>query len=166
MAPGWHVTMGPGALLYHADERLSGRFALEATMILFPDPTDAEYGIFVGGETLDGADARWTAFVVRADGGAAVLRHDGGRTQLLLPWTTHAAVVSRGANEKTMARNLVAVRAEPDSVRFVVNDIVLHTWPRSALSLDGHYGLRIGRAVNIHVTNLDVTRRLAPYPGR
>lgn len=164
MAPGWHVTMGPGALLYPGDGSLSGRFALEAVMILFPEPTEAEYGVFVGGSALEGARARWTAFVVRGDGSAAVLQHAAGRTQELLAWTKRAAVVARG--ESGNARNVIRVRAEPDSVRFLVNEIVVHSWPRSALSIDGQYGMRIGRGVNIHITNVDVTRRLAPFPSR
>jgi len=164
MAPGWHVTMGPGALLYPSDGSLSGRFALESVMILFPEPTEAEYGIFVGGAALDGAGARWLAFVVRGDGSAAVLRHAAGRTEHVMPWTKFPAVVARGSSGN--ARNVVGLRAEPDSVRFVVNEIVVRSWPRSELSVDGAYGMRIGRGVNIHITNLDVTRRLAPFPSR
>lgn len=164
MAPGWHVTMGPGAVLFDPRESLSGRFALSATLILFPEPTEAEYGVFVGGAALDGAEAAWTAFVVRGDGNAAVLHHVAGRTETLLPWTRYDAVVSRGSNGT--AQNLVAVRAEPDSVRFAINDIVVATFARSALNLDGQFGLRIGRGVNMHITNLDATRRFAPYPRR
>jgi hypothetical protein len=164
MAPVWHVTMGPGAILYGERERAAGRFSVAATLILFPEPTDAEYGVFVGGEDLSGANARWTAFVVRGDGSAAVIRSERGRSALVMPWTRFDAVVSRGSNK--MAQNLVAVRAEPDSVRFVVNDIVVQTFARSSLALDGQFGLRIGEGVNMHVTNLDVTRRLAPSRSR
>lgn len=84
MAPGWHITMGPGGNLYEPGARLAGRFAVEAEMILFPDASDGEYGVFVGGTGPD-ETAQWTAFVVRADGGAAVLRHAGGATTMLLP---------------------------------------------------------------------------------
>lgn len=114
--------------------------------------------------SIPAAGARWKAFVVRGDGHAAVLRHANGRTEELVPWVRHNAVVARG--ESGNARNVVRLRAEPDSVRFMVNDIVLQSWPRSAMSVDGRFGLRIGRDVNIHITNLDVMRRLAPFPSR
>ncbi len=164
MAPGWHITMGPGAVLFGERERAAGRFALAATLVLFPARSDAEYGVFAGGAGLDGSAPAYTTFVVRGDGSAAVLRRDGARVIAVMPWTKFDAVVSRGSNG--MARNVIQVRAEPDSVRFVVNEIVIQTFARSALALDGQFGLRIGPGIDIHITNLDVTRRLAPFPSR
>ena len=58
------------------------------------------------------------------------------------------------------------VRAEPDSVRFLVNGVRVSAWPRAALQVDGSYGFRIGAGANLHITNLDLTRRLAPFPAR
>jgi hypothetical protein len=137
---------------------------LEGELILFPDASENEYGVFVGGSGLDGDGAAWTAFVVRADGQAAVMRRQGGATTLLMPWTAHAAVKVRVSG--ATAKNIVSVRAEPDSVRFLVNGERMAAWPRRALEVEGHYGFRIGRGVNLHITNLDVTRRLAPFPVR
>lgn len=164
MAPGWHITMGPGGTLFDPRERVDGRFVVEGEMILFPDASEGEYGVFVGGQALDGAAARWTAFVVRGDGSAAVMRHDAGTTTLLLPWAPHAAVKPKPSG--ATAKNYVTVRAEPDSVRFLVNGERIAVWPRSALEIDGAFGFRIGRGVNLHITNLDATRRLAPFPRR
>lgn len=164
MAPGWHVTMGPGGVLHAPGERLEGRFILEGELILFPDASENEYGVFIGGAGLDGEAARWTAFVVRADGQAAVIRSEGGATSMLMPWAAHAGVKARVAGAS--AKNIVTVRAEPDSVRFLVNGTRIAAWPASAFATDGAYGFRIGRAVNLHITNLDATRRLAPFPRR
>ncbi|MBL8996463.1 MAG: hypothetical protein JNL44_04015 [Gemmatimonadetes bacterium] len=166
MAPGWHITMGPGAVLFPADARATGRFVVEGEMILFPGGTDNEYGIFVGGEGLDGdaAVARWTAFVVRGDGQAAVLERRDGAVHVLSAWTAQEKVVKRARG--ATAKNFVTVRAELDSVRFHVNGERIGAWPRSALRVDGAFGIRIGQGVNIHITNLDLTRRLAPVPER
>jgi hypothetical protein len=163
MAPGWHVTMGPGGNLFEPGARLAGRFGVEAEMILFPDASDGEYGVFVGGTGLDGA-AEWTAFVVRADGSAAVMRRAAGATTMLMPWAPHSAVKVKATG--ATAKNYVTVRAEPDSVRFVVNGERVAAWPRAGIPVDGNFGFRIGRGVNLHITNLDVTRRLAPFPDR
>jgi hypothetical protein len=51
-------------------------------------------------------------------------------------------------------------------VRFVVNGERVAAWPRASLAVDGAYGFRIGGGVNLHITNLDVTRRVAPFPRR
>ena len=163
MAPGWHITMGPGAVLYDPAERASGRFVVEGELILFPDASANEYGVFVGGKALeDDARKEWVAFVVRADGQVAVMRQRGSETTWLLPWRAHAAskVLVSGAT----AKNYVTVRAEPDSVRFVVNGERVAAFDRAAFAVDGSIGFRIGKGVNLHITNLDVTRRLAPFP--
>lgn len=60
------------------------------------------------------------------------------------------------------ALNTLTVRAEADSVYFEGNGQRLTAWPRAELPVDGVFGLRAGRGVNLHVTNLDVTTRLAP----
>ena len=164
MAPGWHITMGPGAALYDPRERAEGRFVVQADLILFPNASANEYGVFVGGRDLEGAGKSWFAFVVRSDGSAAVMHRAGAETHLIMPWTKHEAVKPLPAGGS--ATNVVAVRAEPDSVRFVVNGTRVAAFPRAALAVDGAFGFRIGHGVNLHITNLDVTRRLAPFPAR
>lgn len=164
MAPGWHITMGPGAVLYDPDARATGRFVVEGEMILFPDASANEYGVFVGGVSLeDAARQAWTAFVVRADGQVAVMRQRGSETTWLVPWRAHAA--SKVLVKGETAKNYVTVRAEPDSVRFLVNGERVTAFARSAVAVDGTFGFRIGKGVNLHITNLDVTRRLAPFPA-
>jgi hypothetical protein len=164
MAPGWHVTMGPGGVLYPWDGRADGRFVLEGEIIYFSDGADAaEYGVFVGGAGLDGMQASWTAFVMRPDGKAAVLRHENGGTRALQEWVGVQGIAGRDTTG--FARHRVSVRAEPDSVRFFVNNVRVGAWPRAALAVDGAYGFRIGRRANLHITNLDLTRRLAPFPA-
>lgn len=164
MAPGWHVTMGPGGVLFPADARAEGRFVLEGEMIYFNDGSDAaEYGVFVGGSELGASHAAYTAFVMRADGRAAVMRAEHGRLQMLMDWTSVAGVAGRDTTG--FARHRVAVRAEPDSVRFLVNGTRIAAWSRAAMSVDGGYGFRVGRGANLHITNLDLTQRLAPFPA-
>lgn len=165
MAPGWHVTMGPGGVLHDPREQADHRFILSSELILFPDAAlDGEYGVFVGGKAMESSAAEWVAFVVRGDGSAAVLHRVGGETRPLMPWTRHAGVKPRPA-EATVT-NVVQVRAEPDSIRFLVNGERVAAFARAALDVNGAFGFRIGSRVNLHVTNLDVTRRLAPYPTR
>lgn len=164
MAPGWHITMGPGAALYDPRERAEGRFVVSADLILFPDASANEYGLFVGGKGLETPGKEWYAFVVRLDGSFAVMHRAGSETHMVMPWAKHEAVKARP--EGASVTNVLAVRAEPDSIRFTVNGARVATFARAALDVDGPFGFRIGQGVNLHITNLDVTRRLAPFPAR
>jgi hypothetical protein len=165
MAPGWHITMGPGGVLFPASDKAEGRFVLEGELIYFNDGRDgAEHGVIVGGAGLNGMHATWTAFVVNPEGKAAVMKHEHGTTAMLLDWTATAGVNARDTTG--FVRNSVMVRAEPDSVRFLVNGARVGAWPRAAMNVDGSYGFRIGAGANLHITNLDLTRRLAPFPAR
>jgi hypothetical protein len=158
MAPGWHVTMGPGGLLFDPRNVIRGRFTLQSRIALFPGEGNAEYGVFVGGTALESAAPAWTAFVVRRDGSAAVLRHSAGRTDELVPWTKHAGVKSG------TAANTVRVSLDT-AVHFAVNDSAIVTLPRDKVGTGGVFGFRIGPALNMHITTLDVTHRLAPVPA-
>ena len=157
MPPGWHVTMGPGGLLYDPRYSLEKRFSIESRLFLFPGTAAAEYGVFVGGKDLNGAERRWVAFVVRRDGSAAVVRHDKGVTDSVMRWTKHEAV--KGGAEG--AANVLQIVVDT-AVTFRVNGTAVSTFPRTQLNTDGLFGFRMGEGLNLHVTTLDLTNRLAP----
>ncbi len=163
MPPGFHVTMGPGALLFDPRYFADGRFRLEAVLIPFPGSSNQEYGVFVGGTDLEGAGRSYVAFVLRRDGSAAAFARRGSADAALQPWTRFDAVVRV---DSSTARNVLLVAAGTDSVTVSVNGTRLFALPRSAAPLDGAFGLRIGPAVDIHVTRVDLTAELAPVPRR
>jgi hypothetical protein len=99
----------------------------------------------------------WTAFLVAGDGRFAIARHTESRTEMLLPFAAHEAIHRRG--EKTVTNHL-RVEVESDSVRFLSNGARLASLPRSAVPADGHVGLELGEGANVHVIDVDVTRRL------
>ena len=166
MAPGWHITTRPGAVLYEPSYLGTGRFSVEAETFLFPGTSDSGLGLLLGGRDLGGAGARYTAFLIRRDGSVAVTRHEGGRVTALADWTPARGVVP-GVGQSSPVRNVLRVDVEADVARFVVNDEVVAEIPRPAADLAGVVGLRIGADVDVHVTNLDLTLRLAlPRPVR
>ncbi|MGH9259171.1 MAG: hypothetical protein ACRD08_04615 [Acidimicrobiales bacterium] len=160
MPPGWHVTTGPGAVLFDARNRADGRFVVEAEMFLFPGTGQEGYGVFVGGADLEGGQPGYTAFVVRRDGSAAVVQRRAGADTLLAPWTRDEAVVAHPGDGT--AKNVLRIVADPATVTFLANDRELVKLPRAALRLDGVVGLRVGSALDVHTSRLDVTYRLAP----
>ena len=157
MPPGWHVTMGPGAVLFDSLHRAEGRFVVESEIFLFPNSSAAEYGLVFG--KVEGS---WVGFLTRRDGTAAIVRRSGGGEAALIPWFAHDSIPRPAAEP---VRVLLRVEAERDSAHFVVNGARVGSVLRSAAPMDGVFGLRVGRGLNVHVSRLDYTRRLAPPRG-
>jgi hypothetical protein len=157
MIPGMHVTSGPGVVVFPATETAAGRFMIDATIVLFPNSGNDGYGVVFGGRSLADASAAWTALLVTADGRFGVFRRGASGREALVDWTPNDAVTRRGAEPVT---NQLRVAVEPDSIRFLANGKRLGAIARSAVQPDGQYGLRLDAGSNVHVTNVDVTRRL------
>ena len=160
MPPGFHVTTGPGLNLFHPSNQASGIFTLESEFFLFPNSTDNEYGLFVGGRDLDGDGRAFTAFVARRDGSVAVLRYVGDTVTPVVPWKRHEAVTLVQGQEP--AKNVIRVAAEQAAVLLIVNGAEVARVSRDRIPVTGLFGFRVGARVNLHVTTLDHTRRLAP----
>jgi len=165
MPPGWHVTTGPGVLLYPTMQGdVAGNFSLEAEIFLFPGESPEEYGLFLGGLDIDTSETPdYSAFVLRRDGHAAILRRRAGQTTPLVNWQRHEAIVPhKGGNEPV--KNVVRVDVDPLNATLSVNGATVISVPRQDLRADGRIGFRIGKDVNLHISALNVTRRLAPVP--
>ena len=60
---------------------IGGNFSLEAEVFLFAGESADEYGVFLGGQDIEAsASPDYSAFVLRRDGQAAVLRRGAGQT--------------------------------------------------------------------------------------
>jgi hypothetical protein len=166
MPPGWHVTTGPGVLLYpsaHGD--LSGNFSLEADIFLFPGESHEAYGLFLGGQDIETSGSPdYSAFVLRRDGQAAVLRRAGGQTSAIANWQRHESVAAE-AGGKDPIKNTIRVDVDQLNAVMLVNGVKVSSVARDALRSDGRIGFRIGKDINLHIATLDVTRKLAPVPA-
>ena len=165
MPPGWHITQGPGALLYQPDYQARGSFVVEAEIFLFPNSSLEEYGIFLGGRSLEpgAANRTYLAFVARRDGQAAVLERTSNGIVAVANWMTNNGVAPQAGTDPV--KNVLKVDAGASEVVFSANGTSIAKLPRARLSTDGQLGLRIGKGVNVHVSRLDVTHRLAPAKG-
>jgi hypothetical protein len=162
MPPGFHITMGPGGNLYHPSIGADGRFEVESEFFLFPGPSPEEYGLLLGGQGLDGPNPSWVAFVARKDGSAAVIGKRSGVPFSIRDWRSSGAIVPGRVNGT--ARNVFKV-AVGSEVVFSINGAEVARVPRDSVAAEGTLGFRAGKAVNLHVTTLDLTRRLAPARG-
>jgi len=164
MPPGWHITTGPGSLLFDPAYQAAGRYAVEIEVFLFPGTSQSGYGVFVGGSALDGAQPSYLAFVARRDGHASLERVTGGTRTAVLPWAPNAAVKAHPGGDEPV-KNVLRLSVERDSVVLEANGVRVAAVPRGDLALDGVFGFRAGPDVNLHASRLDHTRRLAPAPA-
>ena len=165
MPPGWHITTGPASIVYDPSNQARGRFAIEAEIHLFPGESNEGFGVFLGGSNLGDASGSWTSFLITKDGSALIERRQNNTTTALFPATKSAAVKPHTGQEGT-ALNLIRVLVQGDSAVFSANGQRLAAIPARDLPLEGTFGFRIGRGVNLHITNLDLVTRLAPFPVR
>ena len=161
MPPGWHVTMGPGGLVYHPGYRATGRFIVESELFLFPDSSDEGVGVFVGGQSLGEEESpTYTALLLRKDGSATVVRRSGGAATPIAGWAAVEGIAPHAG--KDAEKHAFRIEADAAAVTLLVDGKKVATTPRADAPADGHFGLRIGRGVNIHVVRLDFTQQLAP----
>lgn len=159
MPPGWHITQGPGAVFYQPDYQARGNFTVEAEIFLFPEGGAEEYGVFLGGRSLDAPGKQtYLAFVARRDGQVAVIDQKAGNATPLFNWAAGAAP-QKGPDAM---KNILKIEVGPRELVYSVNGTEVTKIPRGTLALDGPFGLRIGKGINVHVSRLDLTSKLAP----
>jgi hypothetical protein len=162
MPPGWHVTTGPAALLYHPDyqTRNTENFSVEAEIFLFEGTSQDEYGIFIAGKNLTPAERpSYLAFVARRDGMGMIRRGTG---EPIVAWKANDAILPHPGKETV--KNILRVEAGPTDIVFSANGKEVARVPREGLNLDGNFGFRLGKDINVHAARLDVTHKLAPVP--
>jgi len=166
MPPGWHITTTPasGAILHDPTLVAQGRFALSLDVFLFPGDSQEGYGILFGGANLGTPQRSWLAFLARRDGRASVQELRGGASRMLVEWMPNDALKPHPGGDEAQL-NILRVSVEPDSIRFEANGTRITALARGSLAVDGVFGLRVGADVNLHISNLDHTVRLAPPRG-
>jgi hypothetical protein len=160
MPPGWHVTTGPGVVLYHPAERAAGRYSLAASFVLFPGPSEHGFGLVLGAADLGSPGADQISIELRRDGAVRVSAQASGQERELAPWRVHPAI--RPSVDSGVVTNQLRVAVAQDSLRIFVNDSGVVAVAATGLRTDGQFGLRIGAGLNMHITTLDHIRHLAP----
>lgn len=159
MPPGWHVTTGPAGIFWSPENTASGDFRAEMEVFLFdPQGRREAFGMFVGGEGLQGDGQEYTYFLLRDGGQYIIKRREGSEAPTVRPWTAHEAIVGYAdRGDAATAKNVLAIEADGDTVRFFVNDAEVASLSRSEVPVDGIYGFRVNHALNVHVSRLEVT---------
>lgn len=159
MGKGYHVTAGPAAVYYDAKSTASGNYSVSGTFTQMKAPAHPEaYGLFAGGQGLDGAKPSYVYFVVRGDGKYLVKhRADASQVHTIVDWTASPALKAAGADGK--ATNALQIRVGADSVRFVANGTTVASVARSeAGTLAGTAGIRVNHNLDVHVDGFAVAK--------
>ncbi len=158
MPPGWHVTSGPAAIYWGPDMEASGEYRIEMEVYLFDPAGRLEaFGIFVGGQDLMGDAIEYTYFLLRDGGEFIVKRREGPEAPTIHAWTGHDAILGWADREEEAAtvKNVLALEAGAETVRFFVNDAEVAALPRADLGMDGVFGMRVNHALNLHISRLE-----------
>ena len=160
MGKGIHVTLGPAIILYRDKLAGAGPFHTLATFTQTKNTTHAEgYGLFYGGQALDGKGEKYTYFLVRQDGMYLVKRRDGEKTtEITKGWVASPAVHKTDA--KGTATNLLEIDHKRDSskVVFMVNSEPVYTLDAKATDDNGVVGIRVNHNLDLHIDGFDVHR--------
>jgi hypothetical protein len=150
-----HVTTGPAGIAWRPGDVVErGDFLAEATFTSYGAPPGYReaYGIFVGGDDLEGPDRRYTYLLVRPTGEFQVRQRAGAAVDTPVDWTQHTAVqrVSEHGDEPV---NILGILAVGDEVRFLVNGTVVHRMPTAQVNPYGIAGLRVNHRLDLRVAS-------------
>ena len=160
MGKGMHVTLGPAIILYQDKHAGNGPFHTLATFTLTKPSTHPEgYGLFFGGQALNGAGQKYTYFLIRQDGKYLVKRRDGDKTTDVTKGWVESAAVKKPAGQGS-ATNLLEVDAkrDPSKVVFKVNGESVYTMDAKPADVNGTVGLRVNHNLDLHIEGFDVHR--------
>ena len=148
------VVTGPHHILYQPGDTASGTYTVTATLEQMESPAHPEsFGVFIGGQDLEGEGQQYGYFMVRGTGEYLVKTREGEGTSNVISWTAAPSVPKADATGK--ASYQLSVQVGQDSVRFSVNGTQVASLAKSAVPTDGVAGIRIGH--NLHVTTSRVS---------
>jgi hypothetical protein len=154
MGDGVHVQTGPAGILYNESNAVAaGDYTLAATFTEIGAPPNHRegLGLVFGGADLQGANQRYSYFLVRADGKYNIIRRNGETTASATGgWVDAPAVaVAKGDADVT---NTLEIQVMGDMVHFRVNGTEVTMLNAADLDVHGIAGLRINHNLNVHVS--------------
>jgi hypothetical protein len=159
---GFHLTGGPAAIIYDPSNTVKPIYRVRASFTqLKKADTNAYYGIFFGGNGLDGAAPEYVYFAIAQDG-SFLIRHRAGDKVDEMDKSLHYAIKKPDATGKAV--NILDVQVAPTGVSYVVNGAVVDATPtRSAIAsnsfttlekIGGIVGVRIDAPNDVQVDNI------------
>ncbi|HEY1894691.1 MAG TPA: hypothetical protein VGG62_00400 [Terracidiphilus sp.] len=156
MGTGFHATNPQAAVYFNPANTASGAYTLKGTFVLQkPSGHTNYYGLVFGGSGLEGANQKYSYFMVAQNGSWMIKTRDGERTGDV-GRAVNDAVRKPDASGKST--NALEVRVGADKIDFVVNGTVVNSQPKSALKTDGIWGARVNHLLEVHIADLGVSK--------
>lgn len=155
---GFHITgSGPGAVFFNPANTLKPIYRVRATFTLLKaaNPT-AHYGLFFGGNDMEGTAPSYVYFTIAPDGNFQI-RHRAGDKIDDMDKSLHFAIKKPDASGKSV--NTLEVQVAPTAVSYLINGAVADATPTRAGmgsftetgKIGGVVGVRIDDQVDVQV---------------
>ena len=160
MGKGFHVSGGPAGTYWNPSNTGTGNFTAKGTFTLVKPSNHTNYsGLVFVGKALDGPAQNYTYFVIAQDGTFLIKQRNGEQTSDVQRATKHAAIKVPDNTGRSV--NVLEVRIAGDTISYVVNDMVVHTTPKSGATAktDGIVGFRVNHVTEVMVDGFEVQKR-------
>ena len=158
MGGGVHFMTGPAGIYYRPADKQAGAYAAAGTFTQMEPAAHPEaYGIFIGGADLDGANQKYTYFLVRQDGKYLIKRRAGSSTPTIADWTDSSAI--HKADKSGKMSNTLAVEVGREKVRFLVNGTEVLSADNDKVDTAGIAGVRVNHNLNVNIEGFTVKPR-------
>jgi len=157
MGGGFHFVNPQAAVFWNPSNTAGGSYTLKGTFTLMkPSGHTNYYGLVFGGSNLEGAQQKYTYFLVAQDGTFLVKKRDGEATSDVVKKTPSASVKQPGGDGKST--NALEVRVGGDKIDYVVNGKVVQSTPKAGIDTNGVYGIRINHLLEVMVDGFGVSK--------
>jgi len=156
MGTGIHIKSGPAGIYFRTADTFSGPTTVSAMFTQMEPAAHPEaYGVFIGGSDLQGANQKYTYFVIRQDGKFLIKRRAGTATPTVTNWTENAAINKADASGKMT--NTVAIKTDKEKAHFLVNGTEVGAVPIADVDASGVAGIRVNHNLNVHIEGFTTT---------
>jgi len=157
MSGGLHATTGPNIIFWDPQQMAMGNYTVKASFSVTKQPShEVSYGLFIGGENLDGDKQKYSYFLIRENGQFLIKKRNGASTSNVAgDWAPNPAIMAiAGGSQK----NELSIQVSKERVSFMVNGKEVASHPATAIDTSGVYGLRIGHGMDIQIDGFGVTQ--------
>ena len=160
MGKGFHVTGGPGTIIWDPAHTVKGVYSVKATFTLMkPSDNVTHYGLAFGGTDIEGSAPTYMYFSIAQDG-TYQIRHRAGGEVHDMEKSLHVAV--RKPDASGTSTNTLEVQVAPTAVSYLVNGAVVDATPTRTGTgaytekTDGIVGVRIDDHIDVQVDGFEV----------
>lgn len=162
MPPGWHMTTtGEGVSVFPEQRTMHGRWGIEVELFLFPNPSDAPFGIVLSNALTHDGEPKEVRVLMRKDGAVALIAHNAGMTEVGVPWQADTTG-TLAHNGTSVTRYVLRAVHESGHLVFSVNGTERFAFPTGGEDHVVIPGFRMGPGLNVHISRYDVIEPLAP----